>query len=84
MGSLSLLQGIFLTQKSNQGLLYCRQILYKLSYQGGLKFRHLVGHGGEGGERGWGHIKKKKTQKVMYKSEYLLRLREEIRTKCKI
>ena len=34
VGSLSLLQGIFLTQESNQGLLNCRQILYQLSYQG--------------------------------------------------
>ena len=34
VGSLSLLQGIFLTQKSNQGFLYYRQILYHLSYQG--------------------------------------------------
>ena len=34
MGSLSLLQGIFLTQESNQGLPHCRWILYKLSYQG--------------------------------------------------
>ena len=33
VGSLSLLQGIFLTQESNQGLLHCRQILYQLSYQ---------------------------------------------------
>ena len=33
-GSLALLQGIFLTQDSNQGLLHCRQILYHLSYQG--------------------------------------------------
>ena len=33
MGSLSLLQGIFLTQESNRGLLHCRQILYQLSYQ---------------------------------------------------
>ena len=34
VGSLSLLQGIFLTQESNQGLLRCRQILYQLSCQG--------------------------------------------------
>ena len=34
MGSLSLLQWIFLTQELNQGLLHCRQILYQLSYQG--------------------------------------------------
>ena len=31
VGSLSLLQGIFPTQESNQGLLHCRQILYQLS-----------------------------------------------------
>ena len=29
-----LLQGIFLTQGSNLGLLHCRQTLYRLSYQG--------------------------------------------------
>ena len=34
VGNLSLLQGIFLTQESNQGLLHCTQILYQLSYQG--------------------------------------------------
>ena len=34
MGSLSLLQRIFLTQELNQGLLHCRQILYQLSHQG--------------------------------------------------
>ena len=34
VGSLSLLQGIFLTQELNRGLLHCRQILYRLSYQG--------------------------------------------------
>ena len=34
VGSQSLLQGIFLTQGSNPGLLHCRQILYHLSNQG--------------------------------------------------
>ena len=34
MGSLSLLQGIFPTQKSNQSLLHCRRIFYQLSYPG--------------------------------------------------
>ena len=34
VGSLSLLQGIFLTQESNWGLLHCRWILYQLSYEG--------------------------------------------------
>ena len=34
VGSLSLLQGIFLTQGANPGLLQCRWILYQLSHQG--------------------------------------------------
>ena len=34
VGSLSILQGVFLTQESNRGLLHCRRILYHLSYQG--------------------------------------------------
>ena len=34
VGSLSLLQGIFLTQELNQDLLHCRWILDQLSYQG--------------------------------------------------
>ena len=32
VGSLSFLQGIFLTQESNEGLLHCRQIVHQLSY----------------------------------------------------
>ena len=36
VGSLSLLQGIFPTQESNQGLLHCRWILYQLSYKEAL------------------------------------------------
>ena len=34
VGNLSVLQGIFLTQELNWGLLYCRQILSQLSHQG--------------------------------------------------
>ena len=34
VGSLSLLQGIFLTWGSTRGLLHCRWILYQLTYQG--------------------------------------------------
>ena len=34
VGSLSLLQRIFPTQESNQGLLHCRWILYQLSHKG--------------------------------------------------
>ena len=43
VGSLSLLQWIFPTQECNWDLLYCRQILYQLSYQGSLNrsFRGL-------------------------------------------
>ena len=38
VGSLSLLQQIFLTQELNWGLLYCRKILYQLSYYGSVLF----------------------------------------------
>ena len=34
VGCHSLLQGIFLTHRSNPGLLHCKQILYHLSHQG--------------------------------------------------
>ena len=34
VGSLSLLPGIFPTQRSNPGLLHCRQILYQLNHKG--------------------------------------------------
>ena len=33
LGSLPLLQQIFLTQELNQGLLHCRWVLYQLSYE---------------------------------------------------
>ena len=36
VGCYALLQGIFLIQRSNLGLLHCRQILYHLSHQGSL------------------------------------------------
>ena len=42
VGSLSLLQGIFLTQESDWGLLHHRQILYQLSYQGSLTIKSIV------------------------------------------
>ena len=42
MGSLSLLQQIFWTQESSQGLLHCRQILYQLSYLGNIYFNSLL------------------------------------------
>ena len=65
VGSLSLLQQIFLIQESNPGLLHCRQILYQLGYQGMEKgniqiqlipdiLSHIV----------WGE-KKKKSEKLL-------------------
>ena len=39
MGSHSLLQGIFQTQRSNLGIPHCRQILYCLSHQGSPNFK---------------------------------------------
>ena len=41
VGSCSLLQGIFPTQGSNQGLLHCRQIFYHLNQWGILQARIL-------------------------------------------
>ena len=42
MGCHVLLQGIFPTQKSTQGLLHCRCILYQLSYQGNPSKMYLM------------------------------------------
>ena len=39
VGCHALLQGILLTQESNQGLLHCRWILCQLSYQGSTSHR---------------------------------------------
>ena len=44
VSSLSLLQGIFLTQESNQGLPHCRWILYQLSYQGSPRILEWVAY----------------------------------------
>ena len=44
VGSLSLLQGIFLTQGSNPGLPHCRQILYQLHHQGSPRIREWVAY----------------------------------------
>ena len=43
VGSLSLLQGLFLTQESTPGFLHCRWILYQLSYQGSPNCRRNYG-----------------------------------------
>ena len=45
VGSLSLLQGIFPTQESNQDLLHCRRILYQLSYEGSPKGKTVLKYG---------------------------------------
>ena len=42
VGCHSLLQGIFLTQGSNPGLLHCRQILYQLHQQGSTFIQALL------------------------------------------
>ena len=42
VSSLSLLQGIFLTQGSNPGLPHCRQILYQLSHKGSPRILEWV------------------------------------------
>ena len=42
--SLSLLQGIFPTQRSNPGLPHCRQLLYQLSYKGSPRILEWVAY----------------------------------------
>ena len=44
VGSLSLLQGIFLTLGSNPGLPYCRQVLYQLSHKGSPRILEWVAY----------------------------------------
>ena len=44
VGSLSLPQGIFSTQRSNPGLPHCRQILYQLSHQGSPRILEWVAY----------------------------------------
>ena len=44
VGSFSLLQGIFPTQRSNPGLPHCRQILYQLSHKGGPRILEWVAY----------------------------------------
>ena len=41
VGSLSLVQQIFLTQESNWGVLHCKWILYQLRYQGSRNIRKV-------------------------------------------
>ena len=50
MGSHSLLQGIFLIEGSNLGVLHCRQIHYCLSHQGNLKYSETEVKLGIGGQ----------------------------------
>ena len=45
VGYHSLLQGIFLTQGSNPGLLHCKRIFYHLSHQGRLWYETTKGSG---------------------------------------
>ena len=44
VGSLSLLQGIFLIQRSNPGLLHCRWILYQLKLKGSPRILEQVAY----------------------------------------
>ena len=44
VGSLSLLQGIFPTQRLNPGLPHCRQILYQLTHQGSPRILEWVAY----------------------------------------
>ena len=52
VGSLSLLQGIFLTQGLNPGLPHCRQILYQLIHQGSPRILEWVAYPFSSGSSG--------------------------------
>ena len=58
VGSLSLLQGVFLTRESNRGLLHCRQVLYQLSYQGSPERHYKTCHSHTANK---GHIRNSNT-----------------------
>jgi len=49
VGSLSLLQGIFPTQRLNPGLPHCRQILYQLSHKGSPRTLEWIAYSFSGG-----------------------------------
>ena len=44
VGCHALLQGIFLIQELNLGVLFCRQILYHLSHQGSPELAHVISY----------------------------------------
>ena len=44
VGCHALLQGIFLTHELNLGVLFCRQILYRLSHQGSPELAHVISY----------------------------------------
>ena len=59
VGSLSLLQGIFPTQRSNPGLPHCRWILYQLSHKGNLRILEWVAYSfprGSSRPRNWTRV----------------------------
>ena len=59
MGNISFLQAIFPTQGSNQGLLYCRRLLYQLSHRGRLRILGWVAYtfsSGSSQPRNWTRV----------------------------
>ena len=59
VGSLSLLQGIFWTQRLNPGLLHCRRILYQLSHKGSPRILEWVAYpfsSGSSRPRNWTRV----------------------------
>ena len=63
MGSLSLLQGIFLTQESNRGLLHCTRILYQLSLREVLYAEYIMQNAAQAGwSTSWNEDCQKKYQ----------------------
>ena len=68
VGSFSLLQGIFPTQGSNPGLLYCRNILYQLSHKGNPRILEWVAYpfsSGSSQPRNWTEVSCIQSQQIL-------------------
>ena len=72
VGSLSLLQEISLTQKSNQDLLHCRYILYQLRYQGSPYAEHVMQNARLDESKAGIKIVRKKINKLRYADDAIL------------
>ena len=87
VGSLSLLQGIFLSQRSNPGLLYCWWILYQLSHKGSPRILEWVAYpfsSGSSRPRNWTGAGRFFTNWVIREAQSKLELSKQKQNNCAI